>query len=120
MAWSADTDERVLAVRDWAENTGWHTWTDDYTNDEIAVLIQFTRSGEGAIKKFCRQVGITQEDLEPVSQPELSVVEMLPEYIGWERTPCGTCMLVPSATGICECNGEDVRLVTFPDPVESA
>lgn len=116
MAWSADTDERVIAVRDWAENTGWHTWTDEYTNDEIAVLIQFTRSGEGAIKKFCRQVGITQEDLEPYV-PEPSVVEMLPEYVGWERTPCPTCFIVPSVAGGCECASEDVKLRTFADPV---
>lgn len=118
--WDASTDTRVIAVKNWALSAGHQSQTEGYTDLEIAMLIQFTRTDEGAIKKFCRQVGIelVEERSEPkpkegrrqnfinLHDPEQWVIEHEAAGPGVKRPVCPKCFLLIPPSGIC-CDSED-------------
>ena len=106
--WDPEKDTRVIAVKAWAERYGNEDWIEGLSDMDIAMSIQFTHTDEGAIKKFCRELGVDNPvdslSVGPRAREEKDFV--LPESVGWDRKPCPTCHMVPSAAGVCECTAE--------------
>jgi hypothetical protein len=110
--WVAEDDERVIAVQVWAENHEEQyivELVEEMTADEIAQDIQFTRSEEGAIKKFCKVNGLADpfptESAPRASRSRKDDDNNWPYLNEREKAtpPCPSCFTVPSLAGTCLC-----------------